>query len=252
MKVLLSGFCGKMGQVVYNQSKNFADIEITEGFDRKEIIDNFSCNFDGVNLISDLSMSKNCDLVIDFSHFSNVKKILDFCVKNNKPLVLATTGLDSELESEVLKASNNIPIFKSSNMSEGVYVLLNLINKATKMLHGWDIEIVEKHHRDKVDAPSGTGLMMLDEVKAERKDATALIGRNRESGKRNPNEIGMHSIRGGGIVGEHEIEFISDNESIKITHEAFSKGIFADGALKAALFLLNKKAGLYTMKNLFD
>jgi len=252
MKVLLSGFCGKMGQVVYNQSKNFDDIEITEGYDRKEVIKNFACNYDGVNLISDLSMSKNCDIVIDFSHFSNVRTILDFCVKNKKPLVLATTGLDAELENEVLNASKIIPIFQSSNMSEGVYVLLNLINKATKMLYGWDIEIIEKHHRDKVDAPSGTGLMMLSEVKAERKDTVALVGRNKESGKRKPNEVGMHSIRGGGIVGEHEIEFISDNESIKITHEAFSKGIFADGALKATLFLYGKKPGYYTMKNLFD
>ena len=137
-------------------------------------------------------------------------------------------------------------------MSEGVFVLLNLINKATQMLEGWDIEIIEKHHSHKADAPSGTGVMMLNEVKSQRGGVEAVYGRNPSSSKRTPQEVGLHSVRGGGVVGEHEINFFNEHETIKISHEAFSKGIFAEGALKAAKFIYGKQAGLYGMKNLFD
>ena len=177
---------------------------------------------------------------------------IDFCVKNKTPLVLATKGLTAKHENEVEEASKVIPIFKSSNMSEGVFVLLNLIKKATQMLDGWDVEIIEKHHNLKKDAPSGTGLMMAREVSQIRQDAELVFGRTPASEKRKPQEIGIHAIRGGGYVGDHEIDFISENEVIKISHEAFSKSVFADGALKAAKFLINKPANLYTMKNLFE
>jgi len=120
------------------------------------------------------------------------------------------------------------------------------------MLEGWDIEIVEKHHREKADAPSGTGFMMLNEVKSVRDNVSEVIGRNRTSGKRKPEEVAIHSVRGGGIVGDHEINFISDSESITISHQAFSKNIFAEGALKAATYIVNQQPGLYNMKNLFD
>ena len=252
MNILLSGFCGKMGQVVFQCAKNFNNLQITEGFDREESIKNFPCDIGKVNLFSNLDSSKNCDVVIDFSHISNLDNVLQFCNKNKKPLVLATTGLTEEDNKKVEDLSKIVPVFKSGNMSEGVYILLNLIKKATSMLQGWDIEIVEKHHNLKVDAPSGTAKMMLNEVKKVRKNVTESFGRNPNSGKRKLNEVGLHSIRGGGVVGEHEIEFFSENEVIKITHEAFSKGIFAEGALKAALFIFNKSPKLYCMDDLFN
>lgn len=252
MNILISGFCGKMGQTVYNTAKNFNDINVVEGLDRQEAIDDYRCDVQALKLVSNINDATMCDVVVDFSHYTLTKTILDYCVKNKKPLVLATTGITKEDEQNILTASKVIPIFRSSNMSEGVFVLLNLISKATKMLEGWDIEIIEKHHNQKVDAPSGTGIMMLNEVKSQRKGVEAVYGRNPSSSKRAPQEVGIHAIRGGGVVGEHEINFFNEHETIKISHEAFSKGIFAEGALKAVKFIYGKEPGLYTMKNLFD
>ena len=252
MNILICGFCGKMGQTVYNTAKNFNDINVVEGLDRQEAIDDYRCEVQSIKLVSNINDATKCDVVVDFSHFSLTKTILDYCVKNKKPLVLATTGITKEDEQNILEASKVIPIFRSSNMSEGVFVLLNLINKATQMLEGWDIEIIEKHHNHKADSPSGTGIIMLNEVKSQRNAVEAVFGRNPSSGKRKPQEVGIHAVRGGGVVGEHEINFFNEHETIKISHEAFSKGIFAEGALKAAKFVYGKKPGLYTMKNLFE
>lgn len=252
MNILISGFCGKMGQTVFNQAKNFNDINVVEGFDRQEAIDDYRCEVQDLTLISNINDAKRCDVVVDFSHFSVLNTVLDYCVKNKKPLVLATTGIRAEDEQNIINASKVVPIFRSSNMSEGVFVLLSLIKKATNMLEGWDIEIIEKHHSHKADAPSGTGIMMLNEVKSERKNVEAVYGRNKQSGKRTPQEVGIHAVRGGGVVGEHEIDFFNEHETIKISHEAFSKGIFADGALKACKFIFGKEPGLYGMKNLFE
>lgn len=252
MNILISGFSGKMGQVIYNCAKKDKDLTVTEGFVLPSEVEACQAANKEVFVFGDINQSKNCDVVIDFSHQSNVATVLNFCVANKKPLVLATTGLTQEDENKVLEASKVIPIFKSSNMSEGVFVLLNLIKSATKMLNGWDIEIIEKHHSAKKDSPSGTGLMMANQVTEIKKEAELVFGRNPSSGKRQPQEVGIHAVRGGGIVGEHEIDFISETETIKITHEAFSKSVFADGALKAAKFIVNKEANLYTMKNLFE
>ncbi|MBQ3214027.1 MAG: 4-hydroxy-tetrahydrodipicolinate reductase [Clostridia bacterium] len=252
MNILISGFSGKMGQTIYNCAKKDKDLVVTEGFVLPSEVESCQAAHKDVKVFGCLDESTNCDVVIDFSHNSITSKVLDFCVKNKKPLVLATTGLTEEHLKQVKEASKVIPIFKSSNMSEGVFVLLNLIKKATNMLNGWDIEIVEKHHNAKKDAPSGTGLMMANEVTQIRKDAELVFGRNPASEKRKPQEIGIHAVRGGGYVGEHEIDFINENEVIKITHEAFSKSVFADGALKAAKFIVNKPANLYEMKNLFE
>ncbi|MBQ9793018.1 MAG: 4-hydroxy-tetrahydrodipicolinate reductase [Clostridia bacterium] len=252
MNILISGFSGKMGQTIYNCAKKDKDLVVTEGFVLPSEVESCQNAHKEVKIMGSLDQSTNCDVVIDFSHNSITSTVLDFCVKNKKPLVLATTGLTEEHLKQVNEAAKVIPIFKSSNMSEGVFVLLNLIKKATTMLDGWDIEIVEKHHNAKKDAPSGTGLMMANEVTQVRTGAELVFGRNPLSEKRKPQEIGIHAVRGGGYVGEHEIDFISENEVIKITHEAFSKSVFADGALKAAKFIVNKPAKLYEMKNLFE
>lgn len=252
MNILICGFSGKMGQTIYNCAKKDKDLIVTEGFVAPSEVESCQNANKEVFVFGDINKSKNCDIVIDFSHNSITSTVLDFCVKNKKPLVLATTGLTEVHEKQIAEAAKVIPIFKSSNMSEGVFVLLNLIKKATSMLDGWDVEIIEKHHNLKKDSPSGTGLMMAREVSQIRTDAELVFGRTPASGKRQKQEIGIHAIRGGGYVGDHEIDFISENEVIKISHEAFSKSVFADGALKAAKFLINKPAALYTMKNLFE
>lgn len=252
MNILISGFSGKMGQSIYNCAKKDKDLVVTEGFVLPNEVEACQAANKEVFVFGDINQSKNCDVVIDFSHQSNVATVLKFCVNNKKPLVLATTGLTEEDEANVLEASKIIPIFKSSNMSEGVYVLLNLIKSAAKMLNGWDIEIIEKHHNAKKDAPSGTALMMAKQVSEIKTDAELVFGRNKESGKRQSQEVGIHAVRGGGIVGEHEIDFVSDSQIIKITHEAFSKDVFAEGSLHAAKFIVNKEANVYTMKDLFE
>ena len=252
MKVLIVGFDGRMGQAIYNKLSNAKGFEVSEGHIFENNIPAFQEKYKDVRFISDISDSKDCDIVVDFSHYSLTSKILDFCVENKKALVLGTTSLTEELEDKVSKCAKFIPIFKSSNMSTGVFVMLNLIKQATKMLDGWDIEIVEKHHNAKKDAPSGTAYMMLKEVTDVRNDAELVFGRSHESGVRSKQEIGVHSVRGGGVAGEHEIGFYCGGEVLKITHEAFSREIFADGAVKATIFLSGKKAGYYSMKDLFD
>lgn len=253
MNILISGFSGRMGQTIYNCAKKMEGLTVTEGFVLPKEVEICQAANPEVNVFGNLNESKNCDVVIDFSHNSITSTVIDFCVKNKKPLVLATTGLTEEHEKQVAEASKIIPIFKSSNMSEGVFILLNLIKKATEMMKtGWDIEIIEKHHNAKKDAPSGTGLMMAREVSQIKTEAELVFGRNPSSEKRKPQEVGIHAVRGGGIVGDHEIDFVNENELITIRHEAFSKNIFAEGSLKAAKFIVDQKPGLYGMKNLFD
>ena len=251
MNILICGFTGKMGQAIYELTKQSTDLVVTEGLDLQEKCESLKNNFPNVNLISNIQNSKTAQVVIDFSFHGAIKSILDFCTSKKLPLVIGTTAHTEEELKLIENASKIIPIFKSSNYSQGVYVLVELIKNATKMLDGWDIEIVEKHHSKKLDTPSGTAKMMIDGVKSVKTDAIELIGRTKEAQKRTQQEIGVHSIRGGGIVGEHEIEFISNSETIKITHEAFSRNVFAEGCLKAVKFLHSKPAGLYQMKNLF-
>lgn len=252
MNILICGFAGKMGQTIYNLAKKTKDLTVTEGLVLPEMLEDYKGKFEGVNVISNINEGKLADIVIDFSFHTVTKQVLDFCVSSNIPLVLGTTGHTNEELKQIEEASKKIAIFKSNNMSVGVYVLNELIKEATKRLENWDIEIIEKHHHHKVDAPSGTAKMMVDSVREVKKDINVVVGRTEGDAKRNNNDVTLHSIRGGGYVGEHEIEYVSDSEVIKITHEAFSKEVFADGALKATQFLYGKKAGLYNMKNLFQ
>jgi len=249
MNILICGFTGKMGQAILNQSKICDDIKIVEGFDREEAIKNYNGD---VKVFSNLNDSKIADMVVDYSHHTLIKRIVDFCVQRKLPLVVGTTGHNEEELQYIINASKFIPVFKSSNMSQGVFVLNKLIREATKMLENYDIEIIEKHHNQKADSPSGTALMMARAVEDVKSNVELVFGRNPNSQKRKSQEIGIHSIRGGGIVGEHEIEFISESEVISIKHESFSKNVFADGTIRAIRFLNGKNAGFYEMKNLFD
>ncbi len=249
MKILINGFCGNMGQTIYNLAQNMQDITVSEGVDKQGIIMSFPNT--EVKLYSDINDSCDCDVVVDFSHASALKGILDFCKKNKKPVVLATTGYNEEDAALIKKAAKEIPVFQSSNMSEGVFAMLTLIKKAMPILDGWDIEIVEKHHNHKKDTPSGTSLMMTKEVLAHRKDSNLMIGRGQESGVREKADVCVHSVRGGGVPGEHEIIFFAENETLSIKHEAYSRKIFAKGALSAAKFIADKTPGYYTMADIF-
>ncbi len=252
MKVALNGFFGQMGQIIYNLSKNFNDIEIVYGIDRKEIIIQEKQDINGVKITNNIYDATDCDIVIDFSSNSAISRLLDFCIKYKKPLVLATTGFNNCQEQEIINASKFIPIFKSGNFSQGIHYFLETIKVIAKKTFDWDIEICEVHHNKKIDIPSGTAKMMFQKIKEVRPNLVANIGRQNTYKIRTQNEVGIHSLRGGGVVGEHIINFYNSYESISIKHTAFSREVFAFGAIKACKFLINKQNGIYEMKNLFD
>lgn len=231
MKILISGISGKMGQLLKNDIDQSQSFEYAGGFD---LIDAFDNQID-------------YDVLIDFSHVSQIKKVIDISVDNKKPVVLATTGLKEEDFHYINLKSREVAIFQSYNYSYGIQVLLKAINSILPMIDDYDIEITEKHHHFKEDAPSGTALLIFDEIKGHRKDAIANFGYQE---KRKANEIGMHALRAGTIVGEHEVLLAFKDEMITIKHEALSKQIFTQGALRAAKYIKDKKSGLFHMKDL--
>lgn len=243
MKICLHGYAGAMGQMVTRVTSGPLD-QISVGIDKglQLMPSNFPVhqNFKMVN--------QEFDVIIDFSHHSLVKDLLGFAVSQKKPLVLCTTGLDQELQSLVLEASKQIPIFQSGNMSYGIQVLERILARFAPLLQDqFDIEIVEKHHRRKVDAPSGTALMLANTIKSAIKDTFLTMGRHGTNAQRQPKEIGLHAVRGGTIVGEHQVIFAGNQEVITLTHQAESREVFAHGALRAARYLLKQPAGLYDM-----
>ena len=197
-------------------------------------------------------VKEKVDVVIDFSSPSNLNNVLSFCLTNGIPAVLCATGYTKEQVQQIEVASENIAVFRSGNMSLGVNVLIDLVKKAAAALDGFDVEIIEKHHNQKVDAPSGTALMLADGVKEVSPEKFYVYGREGICGKRDKNEIGIHAVRGGGIVGEHEVVFASGFETVTLTHLATDRSVFADGAIKAAIYLKDKKVGLYNMNDVIN
>lgn len=192
------------------------------------------------------------DAIIDFSHFSLLEDVLEAGINKKVPVLIATTGHSEAQIKEIEEASKKIPIIKATNTSVGVNIVNEIVAFATRLLKDFDIEIVEKHHNRKIDAPSGTANTLLEIVKGnldnDGKDYRIVYGREGHS-KRAEKEIGVHSIRGGNIVGEHTVIYAKNDEIIEIKHEALSRKMFSDGAVKATEFLFGKKAGLYTMKD---
>lgn len=247
IKVILSGCGGKMGGTVCEVSKSYDDVEIVCGVDiRKSAV----CPFPVVGSIS--HFKGNADVIIDFSNPDNVESLLDYALGRSMPVVIATTGLSSGQLEYINRCSEKIPIFYSSNMSLGINVMLNLVAKASKVFdQSSDVEIIEKHHNQKLDAPSGTALLIADEIaKASEQPCKYVYDRHSVRKKRCRNEIGILSVRAGSIVGEHTAIFASGNEIIEITHKALSRELFAQGAITAAKFTASKTAGLYNMKDL--
>lgn len=245
IKAVLSGCNGAMGRTITEAAKNFKNIDIVYGFDREDVGAPYPT-------VTDFSqINDKVDVVIDFSHPSVLEPELDFCLKNSVPVVLASTGYSKEQIEQIMTAAQSIPIFYTANMSLGVNLMDALCRQAAKVLADqFDIEIIEKHHNQKVDAPSGTALLLADGInEALSEPYTYEFDRHSKRKKREKQEIGISSVRGGTIVGEHTVLFAGNNECIEIKHTAFSKTVFANGALNAAGWLVSQPVGLYDMKN---
>lgn len=247
--ILLSGCNGKMGKFITNCVEQRDDCEIIAGIDISNKKNDYFEVFESIN-----NFKKKADVIIDFSHPSSLEKLLEYAVSTNTPAVVATTGLSNVQLENIKEVSKKVPIFFSANMSLGVNLVRELAEKATKVLgSSFDIEIVEAHHNQKIDAPSGTALMLANSISEQlRTPPVYEFDRHSKRAKREKNEIGIHAVRGGTIVGEHEIIFAGHDEVIKISHSAMSKEIFATGSINAALFLCGKPAGLYSMIDLID
>jgi len=221
--------------------KSDSSVKEVFGFDQKEEESSHSFNaFDNIPIV---------DVAIDYSHPSLLSDILYYGLKSKTPLVIATTGYTLEQEKEIVEASQNIPIFKSSNYSFGVEVVTQVLKQISSSLEtDYDIEIVEKHHQHKVDAPSGTALHLANTINESLQVKKEIV--NGHQGKRLSHELAVHSIRGGSVVGEHSVYFLGQDEVIEISHVAQSKAIFAHGSIKAAKFIIGKKPGLYKMKDI--
>ncbi|MCM1544098.1 MAG: 4-hydroxy-tetrahydrodipicolinate reductase [Ruminococcus sp.] len=246
MKVIVNGAGGRMGQVLCS---------LIEQSEDKTLAAKVSMEFetDAENLIfSSLEeFGGEADCIIDFSHHSATKALCDYAVKNSLPLVIATTGHTDEEFAMIDEAAKSIPVFRSANMSLGVALVGCLAKIAAKAFPQADIEIIEKHHNQKLDVPSGTALLLADAIKEVKPESEYVIGRH-ENGKRTKNEIGIHSLRMGGEVGTHEIIFAMGSQVVTIKHEAENRSLFAEGAISAADFLVKQDAGKYNMDDIIE
>ena len=246
--LMLSGACGKMGNAVANAVKNNDKFNIVCGVDKN--YENSKYDFEVFETFDKANLKP--DVIIDFSSPEMLDGLLDFAVNKKVPAVIATTGFSEEQINKIKSAAEKIPVFFTFNLSLGINLLKILCRKAAEILGAdFDIEIIEKHHNQKLDAPSGTALMLADSInEASQNKYNYEFDRHSRRMKRPENEIGFHSVRGGTIVGEHEVIFAGNDEVITISHEAYSKAIFANGALKAAEFIKDKKSGLYNMEDI--
>lgn len=245
IKILVCGICGKMGRTVCELVSSDGDAEIICG------VDPFGAE-NGFKVYKDFSsVTEKPDVIIDFSSPAALDAELAYCEKCGVPAVLASTGYSAEQLEKIKSASKKTAIFKTANFSLGVNLLCELTKKAAEVLgEEFDIEIVEKHHNQKKDAPSGTALMLAESANSAFGNAKPYVnGRDGIVGKRG-NEIGLHAVRGGTIVGEHDVLFCGEDEIVTLSHSARSKRIFAAGALKAAKWVADKQAGMYDMKDL--
>lgn len=245
--ILISGANGKMGHAVAAAISGREDCKVCAG------VDLYTKQYAEFPIYSSFSeVTEKPDVVIDFSNPAILDDLLDFCLVNGVPCVFATTGYNEEQIAKIKKAANSIPVFFSFNMSLGINLLVQLAKKAVSILGGqFDIEIVEKHHNQKIDAPSGTAIMLADAINEElNSEYHYVYDRHSKRQKREPKEIGMHAIRGGTIVGEHDIIFAGHDEVITLSHSAASKEVFAVGAVNAAVFLAKQDAGMYDMSQL--
>jgi 4-hydroxy-tetrahydrodipicolinate reductase len=246
LNILLHGCHGKMGQTVARLLETDESVKIIAGIDAIDQGKNAFPVYKSLN-----ECEADADVIIDFSTASAIDDLLDYCVKKQIPCVLCTTGLSEEQQKRVREAAQKVAILKSANMSLGINLLLRLLKEAAAALApaGFDIEIVEKHHNQKVDAPSGTALALADSIKTSLdSEYNYTFDRSQMRAKRQPSEIGISAVRGGTIVGEHEVIFAGADEDVTFSHTAYSQTIFAKGAIEAAKFLAGKPPGMYGME----
>lgn len=247
VKIIMHGCNGKMGQVITDMVKNDDTAEIVAGIDVADNRDN------GYPVFTDIdACDVPADVIIDFAAAVAVDKLLDYSVKHKIPVVLCTTGLSEAQIAKVEEASRKVAVLRSANMSLGINTLMKLLKEAANIFApaGYDIEIVEKHHNQKVDAPSGTALALADSINEARNNEYEYVyDRSQVRKKRDKKELGISAVRGGTIVGEHEVIFAGVDEVIEFKHTAYSKSVFAKGAVEAGKYLAGKPAGLYNMSD---
>lgn len=250
VRIILHGANGRMGRIISGICKEDPDTEIAAGIDTEDL------GLDSYPVFTDImKCDVPADAVIDFSTAKAVDGVLDYCVKRRLPLALCTTGLSEEQLKKVDEAGKKIAVLKSANMSLGINTLFDILQKAAKVLApaGFDIEIVEKHHNQKLDAPSGTALALADVIReALDQPYEYKYDRSKERKKRDPSEIGISSVRGGTIVGEHDVIFAGTDEVIEIRHTSYSRSVFGKGAVEAAKFLKGRTAGIYDMRKVVE
>lgn len=247
INIILSGCNGKMGHVISRLAEADENVKIVAGFDLNTVQ-----TFDYEIFKNPAEYAGTADVIIDFSHPAALDGLLHFALDRKIPAVVATTGLSTEQIEQLHEVSRQVPIFFSANMSLGINLLIDLVKRATKLLEdSFDIEIIEKHHNQKIDAPSGTALAIADGInEALSQPYQYVYDRHSVRKKRDKKEIGIHAVRGGTIVGDHEVIFAGTDEIVTISHTATSKEIFAQGSIKAAKFLAGKEPGMYDMNSL--
>lgn len=246
--IILQGACGRMGVAIQKLVANRDDCRIVAGVDKAA---SNNCEFPVYSSLDDVA--EKADVLIDFSHPDATSAALEFCARKQLPCVICTTGLGSK-EKELLDTSaKHTAVFFSANMSIGINLITELAKMAQKVLGGFDIEIVEKHHNNKLDAPSGTALAIADAINESADgEYNYVYDRHQVRQKRDKMEIGIHAVRGGSIVGEHDVIFAGPDEVITLSHQAYSRDVFANGAVAAAVFMNGKGPGKYSMQDLME
>ena len=243
MNIILNGANGRMGRIV--------DEAVAQGGEHA-VAARVDWSYAAGNDLSELAQYEGpADVVIDFSNHAATAQVTEYCVERGLPVVIATTGQTEEELALIRAAAERIPVFLSANMSLGVALLADLARRAAAAFPKADIEIIERHHNQKLDVPSGTALLLARRIKEARPEAEFLVGRH-ENGKRTANEIGIHSLRYGGEVGTHEIIIATGSETITLKHEAENRALFAQGALAAAAFIVGKAPGFYDMRSIIE
>lgn len=250
IRLIINGINGKMGQAILSLAQAQSELyKVVAGSDYKAM----QC--ESIPVYKHISeVREQADVVIDFSRPDALQSTLAFAEANNMSAVIGTTGLTDAHRSQLAEYSKHIAVFESGNMSIGVNLQIELVKKAAAVLgEKYDVEIIEKHHNTKVDAPSGTALMLADAINSQFGNSKRYaFGRHCADQARSPSEIGIHSLRGGTLVGEHQVHFIGEDEVVEITHYAYSKRLLAAGALRAASFIHGKAPGLYGMSDIFN
>ena len=240
MRIILSGACGRMGRQVAALAEEGA---VVAGVDVHPLSSLPFPVYPSFSLVSE-----EADVIIDFSRPEGLSALLAYALDKRLPVVMAATGYNEQQLAQIAEAAKSIPVFRSANMSIGVYVLKTLARQAAELLPDFDVEIVEKHHNQQLDAPSGTALMLYDAV--SNPASIPVFGRNGRTQKREKAEIGVHAVRGGTVAGEHEVGFYGPGETVLLSHSAQDRSIFARGALRAAQWLISRRPGQYGMDDL--